>query len=285
MVAPTGIGAVISAEDARQLRSATAAETITRTLRFGGSGDRTLDVRLINGSIRVTGTSEPTVRLEVRRSTRAESDADARAAEADVLLDVLDDAPTVSVIARERGSVVCGERNDGRWSGGRPRYRVSFDVTVAVPAGTRLRLCNINGGDIHVERTTGDFEITHVNGPVAMAEAGGSGRIETVNGAVTVSFAQAPREASTFKTINGDVAVTFPRGLSADLRMKTFNGDLLTDFDVQALPGPVPQPVERRGGTRVYRSNDFTRVRVARGGPELTLESFNGDVRVVRAAR
>jgi len=33
----------------------------------------------------------------------------------------------------------------------------------------------------------------------------------------------------------------------------------------------------------VYRSNEFTTLRVGRGGPELTFDAFNGDVRVLRA--
>jgi hypothetical protein len=42
---------------------------------------------------------------------------------------------------------------------------------------------------------------------------------------------------------------------------------------------------ERRDGRFVYRSNQFTLVRAGGGGPELTFETFNGNVRVLRAAR
>jgi hypothetical protein len=34
-----------------------------------------------------------------------------------------------------------------------------------------------------------------------------------------------------------------------------------------------------------YRSDDFVTVRAGSGGPELTFESFNGNVRVLRASR
>jgi hypothetical protein len=53
---------------------------------------------------------------------------------------------------------------------------------------------------------------------------------------------------------------------------------------VKALPQPVPV-AERRGGGFVYRSNQFTLVRAGRGGPELTFDTFNGSVHVLRAAK
>ena len=55
--------------------------------------------------------------------------------------------------------------------------------------------------------------------------------------------------------------------------------------DVQALPQPAPVAMERRGMKSIYRSNDYARVRVGSGGPEITFETFNGDVRVLRERR
>jgi DUF4097 and DUF4098 domain-containing protein YvlB len=110
----------------------------------------------------------------------------------------------------------------------------------------------------------------------------GSGRAHTVNGGVKVSFTANPSAASSFKTVNGNVDVSFVDGLSADFSMKTFNGGLFTDFDVQPLAGKVPAAPERREGKFVYRANEFTRVRVGRGGPELSFETLNGNVRALR---
>jgi DUF4097 and DUF4098 domain-containing protein YvlB len=117
-----------------------------------------------------------------------------------------------------------------------------------------------------------------------MQNVRGSGSARTVNAAIVASFAEPPRAASEFRTTNGNVVVTFPANLAADLRMKTFNGGLFTDFDVQDLPQPATV-AERRDGRFVYRSNQFTLVRAGGGGPELTFETFNGNVRVLRAAR
>ena len=87
------------------------------------------------------------------------------------------------------------------------------------------------------------------------------------------------------KTVNGDVTATFPPTLSADLRLKTFHGGLFTDFDVTPVAARPTAAPERRDGRFVYRSGGFTLVRAGRGGPEITLETLNGDVRVVRASR
>jgi hypothetical protein len=285
LAAATGLAAVLAEAGAQGRYAAADERTITRTLRFSGAGDRTLDVRLVNGSIRVSGEDGPDVQVEARRRVRAESQADLAAAEREVRLDFVEETDRVGAAVAENGRPVCGEPQDRSRDGWRRRpYEVTFDLAIRVPRGTRLRLCTINGGEIHVAGTAGDFEITNVNGRITMEGIGGSGAAETVNGTVSVSFRDAPRAASRFKTVNGDVEVIVPDGLAADLAMKTFNGGLFTDFDVQPLPGTAAA-VERRGGLSVYRSSDFTRVRAGGGGPQLTFETFNGDVRLIRASR
>jgi hypothetical protein len=262
-------------------------DTIERTLRFAGSGVHTLDVHVINGSIQVIGDSQNDVRLRIARTIEADSDQFVDDGRRDVQLDTTDNAETVGLVVRHPHQVACGESSnvmrEAWWD--RPRYRVTTDVTVHVPAATRFRVCGINSRSVDVSGVTGDFDVTNVNGPVTLRGLRGSGRAMTVNGAVDATFLDPPRDESLLKTVNGDVTATFPPSLSADLRLKTFHGSLLTDFDVTpvaAQPSPAP---ERRNGRYVYRSGGFTLVRAGRGGPEITLETLNGDVRVVRATR
>lgn len=255
-------------------------DTISRTLRFDGSADRTVDIRTINGEIRVTAADTSDVQIDARRTVRARTEDDAAAALREVTLEFLDGAARVGAIVHDRGDV-CGEpfsRN------GRERYSVAYEFGVRVPRRTNLRLCTINGGDVTVDGTSGDFAINNINGRVTLANVRGSGSAQTINGEMRVSFAEPPRGASSFKTLNGDLEATFPAALSADLLLKTFNGELLTDFDVQVLPQQAERSREA-GGLFRYRSDGSARVRVGQGGPQLTLETFNGDVRVLRAAR
>jgi hypothetical protein len=52
-----------------------------------------------------------------------------------------------------------------------------------------------------------------------------------------------------------------------------------------ALPA-TPEPARRAGGPRfVYKRHGFTNVRVGAGGPALTFDTLNGDVRILRAGR
>jgi hypothetical protein len=257
-----------------------------RTLRFAaGAAERLLEVRLASGSIHVVGTDGADVTMELRRRTRARSEADLRIAAREVEPEFLDGGSRVGAIVRDEEQRVCGERVDGRGDWQSRGYDVSFDVTIRVPRDARLRLCAISGERIDVAQTAGDFDISLVNGSIVLRDVRGSGSLETVNGNVRAAFAAAPAAASSFKTINGDLDVTFPAGLAADFRLKTFNGGLFTDFDVVMPARPAPVAVARNGDQRVYQSNVHTVVRVGRGGPEMTFETFNGDVRIRRASR
>lgn len=259
-----------------------------QTLRYAQAVGRTLDVRAIEGAITVEGYDGRDVEMLIKKSISAETQGDLRDAENEVMLDTSDDATTVKAIVRYPHDVVCGERGDRNkrsehWS--EPRYRVRYDFTVRVPRNTRIELCTINEGNIVVSGVQSDFVVRSVNGRITMMDMAGSGQATTVNGGVTASFTAAPRAASLFKTINGHVIVTMPDNLAADLRMKTFNGGLFTDFEVQAVPTATAVNAERSDGKFIYRSNGYTSVRVGAGGPELTLDTLNGDVRVLKRAK
>jgi hypothetical protein len=258
--------------------------SVTRTLSFAAGGGRTLDVRNINGFIHVEATNDSTVQMSIRKVIRAETREDLAEAQRDVRLDFRDGAPRVEAIVSDRRGHICGEEwnDDGRrWD--RVRYDVRFDFTIRMPRDAALRLCTINGGDLIVTGTRGDFDVSNVNGLIEMRDVAGSGRAHTVNGPVTVTFTANPKQTSSFKTVNGNVDVSFPDGLAADFAMKTFNGGLFTDFDAQPLAGKVAAAGERKNGRFVYRANEFTRVRVGNGGPEITFETLNGNVRARRA--
>jgi DUF4097 and DUF4098 domain-containing protein YvlB len=258
--------------------------SVTRTLSFAAGGSRTLDVRNINGSIRVDGTTESSVQVTVRKVIRAETRDDLAAAQQEVRLDFTDNAARVGATVTDANRHVCGEPSNDRgrdWP--RRRYSVRFDFAIRVPSDAALRLCTINGEEVIVTGTRGDFDVDNVNGDIDMRGVAGSGRAHTVNGPVAVTFTANPKQASSFKTVNGNVDVSFQDGLGADFVMKTFNGGLFTDFDVQPLASPAPASGERRDGRFVYRANQFTRVRVGSGGPEITFETLNGNVRARRA--
>ena len=258
--------------------------TVTRTLNFAAGGGRTLDVRNMSGFIHVEGTNDSTVQMSIQKVIRAETRDDLAEAQRDVRLDFRESAPRVEATVTDRRGQVCGEpwHDDGRrWD--RVHYDVRYDFTIRVPRDAALRLCTVNGGDVIVNGTQGDFDVSNVNGLIQMGRVAGSGRAHTVNGPVTVTFTANPKQPSSFKSVNGSVDVSFLDGLSAEFAMKTMNGGLFTDFDAQPLPSTVSAAGERRNGKFVYRGNEYTRVRVGSGGPQITFETLNGNVRARRA--
>jgi len=260
---------------------------ITRTLSFAAGGGRTLDVRNINGFIHVEATTDAAVQLSIRKVIRAETREDLAEAQRDVRLDFRDGAVRVEATVTDRRGHICGEpwNDDGQQRWDRVHYDVRFDFTIRVPRDAAIRLCTINSGDVIVNGTRGDFDVSNVNGLIDMRQVAGSGRAHTVNGPVSVTFTANPKQPSSFKTVNGNVDVWFPDGLAADFAMKTFNGGLFTDFDSQPLAAAAPVSGERRNGKFMYRVNEFTRVRVGSGGPEIAFETLNGNVRARRAGR
>jgi hypothetical protein len=258
--------------------------SVTRTLSFAAGGSRTLDVRNINGFIHVEATNDSTVQMNIRKVIRAATQDDLAEAQRDVRLDFRDGAARVEAIVTDRRGHVCGEpsQDEGRrWD--RVHYDVRYDFTIRVPRDVALRLCTINSGDVVVTGTQGDFDVDNVNGLIEMNQVAGAGTAHTVNGRVTVTFTANPARASSFKTVNGNIDVTFRDGLAADFAMKTFNGGLFTDFEAQPLATTAAAAGERRNGRFVYRANEFTRVRVGSGGPPITFETLNGNVRARRA--
>lgn len=276
-----GLTIVAHADRGYRLQDVT---TVRHMLRFAGGGERTVVVRNLHGSIRVSGQRGDDVRLEATRTVSADTPDDLARGEREAVLSVADGRPTIEAIVREPNGPVCGEQWEGGWQR-RPRYHVRYDFELAVPERTRLVLCTINGEAIDVDGTSGDFDISNVNGRITMARVRGSGRAHTVNGPITATFLDVPRTDADFKTINGELTMTWPAALTGRLRLKTFNGGLFTDFDVEPLARkPLPLP-SSSGGRTHYRSNQYTEVQVGRGGPEITLESFNGNVRVLRGSR
>ena len=259
----------------------------SRRLQFSGGGVRTLDVRTLSGSIRVTGDGGSDVRFEAVTRVEADDDAGLRAGLQAVKLEAEERGATVAVTLRDDGENTCGEqqwhRGPAWWD--RRGYSSATEITLQVPRDVRLRLCTVNGDTVMVNGVTGDFDVSNVNGKVVLSGMAGSGSATTVNGGIEASFTASPRAESRFKTVNGSIEATFPRDFAADLQLKTFNGGLFTDFDTTALP-VAPERAERSERPRyVYRQRGFTNVRVGAGGPVLTFDTLNGDVRITRAAR
>jgi hypothetical protein len=239
----------------------------------------TVKVDNIFGSITVSGTKTTEVRLEAKRLVRADSQDDLLQAEREVVLKMAEKDNLLDIYVD--GPFRC---QDGSRRGSDRDYVVAYDFTLQVPERTSLVLKTVNDGDIVVKNVRGEFTLRNVNGHIELQDVAGPVSSKTVNGRIRAEFRENPAAACTFATVNGDLDVRFMPGLAADFQLKTFNGEIYSDFPVSYLPAR-PGEAKREKGRFVYRSHDFQGVRVGAGGPEIRLETLNGDIMIAGASK
>jgi hypothetical protein len=223
----------------------------------------------VNGYIHVTGGSGSDIQITVEKRIRAESKSDLEDAKRDVKLDMTQDGNSVKLY--EDGPF----RHDDGWR--RRHYSVTFECDVQVPSGAALDLHSMNG-TIEVKNSTGDYKVLTMNGKVEMDDIGGNGSLETMNGSVHVVFSRNPVRESSFRTMNGSIDLYFHSDPDADFTLETMHGGVFADFDVTTLPTTVKGEIS---GTRyIYRSGGTMKVRAGKGGPELSLHTMNGAIRL-----
>jgi hypothetical protein len=252
-------------------------EEISKTFKMADAS-QTAEVIVDNvwGSVRVEGASGRDVILTAQKTILAESKEKLRKAKEEVKLDITEKGNTVEIYVD--GPFRCRD-HEHRWSRRHkdPGYIVQYDFALRVPFRTKLDVSTVNQGDVEVKNVEGDFEVENVNGEVRISEIAGSGKAHTVNGEVRVTFKRAPAGKCSFGSVNGDLTISFPADLSADFRIKTFNGEVYSDFPVTYLPA-APAVREETQGKYVFKSDRFFGVRAGKGGPEIKMDTLNGDI-------
>ena len=193
----------------------------------------------------------------------------------EVSLDITEDGNTIELYVD--GPFRQSEDRKNVKMTGDPGYEVHYDFDIKIPFQTELCLHTVTEGQISVKNFVGDFDIKNVNGRIIMTDISGSGIAHTVNGKVEASFVENPKTDCSFKTLNGDVRLLFQPGLSADFRIKSFTGDAFSDFAVSYLPSK-PGTTYRDKGKYVYKSDKMTGIRIGKGGPEIEMDTMNGDI-------
>ena len=257
-------------------------ETLRQQYPLAATGDRILDVDNVWGSIDVVGADTTQVQVVIKKTIRAETKEALEKAKGEVTLEAARDDTSVRLYVN--GPFRC-HNNDGdgcccNWRE-HNGYVVKWDFQIQVPNKIRLALKTVNEGNIKVQGVSGDFTVRNVNGRIDVQDAAGSGRVKTVNGGVTVTFRANPTANSEFSTINGPVELYFAQPLAADFRFKTFNGNVYTDYELTQMPAKEPEKLERNGRF-IFRADRFTNGRVGAGGPQISIDTLNGDIRVLQ---
>ena len=255
-------------------------EEIRNTFKTSGSAELIVDN--VCGRIRVQGYEGTEISLVAVRTIEAENGEKVRLAKAEVRLDVIQEGDALKIYVdgpfrRDDHDRFFRRHED-------PGYIVRYDFELRVPRRTKLDVRTVIDGDIEVENVEGDFNVANVNGRVRMTGIRGSGDARTVNGEIAVSFRSQPSGECSFRTVNGEVALSFPENPSADFRIKTMNGEIYTDFPVTGLPAAAGKAKRNEDGRFVYKSDRFFGVRAGKGGPEIRLETLNGDILIKKTA-
>ena len=148
-------------------------ETIQKTLTLSGPPMRLL-IDNVDGYVHVSGTNGSEVQVTAHKTIRADADSDLQQAKNEVKLTIEEKPGTVSVYydAPWRCNNCCNEGCRGEH---RRFYNVTYDIDVQVPRAARVVISTVNHGDVRVEGTAGDFDVSNVNGGIAMTSVSGSG--------------------------------------------------------------------------------------------------------------
>jgi DUF4097 and DUF4098 domain-containing protein YvlB len=143
---------------------------------------------------------------------------------------------------------------------------VQGSVSVTGAKG-RIQANSVNA-DVEVRRSSGEISAETVNGDIELAGTDATTLTATsVNGDVSYDGPMHAGGRYALSTHNGDITLAVAEGASAAVSVSTFNGEFESDFPVMLT--------ETRKGKRF----NFT---VGSGSAQVTLESFQGTIRLVR---
>ena len=247
-------------------------------------------IRNINGSVNVVGTDASTIQITVQRTLKAPSEAKLSEGKEEVKLGTLIegnhayvymDVPWVEF--RYNGD---RDTYDWHWDNHQHRssihYDYQLDFTVHVPRNLSLNVSTINKGNLHIENIQAPMKVNNINGGITMEKVAGPAHVHTINGKVTAHFTKLPSGDSEFYSLNGKVKIHYPPSLNAQLLVKTKNGDMYTDYQVKSLPVKVEKIHKASSKGTQYKVAETTHLQVGQGGPTLSLETFNGDIYLLK---
>jgi len=239
------------------------------------SRPHTLKVGLINGGITVKGYDGKDAIIETRGGQSSEREHHRAPRGAEGMKRITNTA--LGLTAEEEDNVLTVGAHPGR----------EADLMIQVPVNTSLKLSCINGGDIVVDRISGEIEVNNTNGGVTLTNVAGSVIAHALNKDVVVKLNKiTPDKSMSFSSLNGDIDVTLPADTKARVKLKTDNGDIYSDFEIR-MDASGRQPViedgrPNRGKYRV-RIDHAMFGTINGGGPEFQFQTFNGNIYIRKA--
>lgn len=214
---------------------------------------QTLEVRGINGAIRVEPANGAEAEVEAEKTWKRSDPEDVR----------------IEVSESEDGYRVCAlyRKSNGDWnedcdSQSVNRNDVVVNYTVRIPSGVHVAVQTVNG-EVSVEDVRGDVDAGTVNGSIHLSTTGVASAT-TVNGSIHARIGDGDWNGGlSFETVNGSIHLIMPANVNANLSARSMNGHVRTDFPITAT-GRITS--RRLNGT------------IGEGGPRLSMSTINGGI-------
>ena len=288
-------------------------ENFSRTVRIGRTG--ALDLQNVAGDISVTGGGGDDVRIEAVKRVRHPNEAEAKVLLSEIAIEVADRGGRVevrteyprrrnwsggvdftlsvprdasvslrSVSGRVKVTNINGELRAETVSGDiimmtakklRVAKTVSGDVEISESEADELSLGTVSG-DVIVNRLKGNgFDAQTVSGDLRLTDVEiDHASIRSVSGDIDYSGRLARNGRYQFQSHSGDIRVTPADAKGFTIEASTFSGDVRSDYalTLQTSPGNSFTP----GRNRSVRGS------FGDAGATLTLQSFSGDIAIVK---
>jgi len=228
-----------------------AKEAWTRTYKVKEGA--TVELREPNGRIRVEAGDGDEVVVNAMRVVKGPSEEAAKAALADVIIKEVATPDRVEIDSTSSSTGI--------------NFRLSrrVDYDVRMPRTGQLTIKSTNG-EIRVIAIAGLVKIEAVNGDIELTGMEKGVDVDAVNGRVQVEMASVGDGGVRCKTTNGQIILTLPASAKATFAARVTNGVVHTEnLTVQSTESS-------------HRRLDGT---IGGGGPEIRLDTMNGEVRIV----
>ncbi len=150
-------------------------------------------------------------------------------------------------------------------------------LEIEIPKEIDLKAHSYNQGDLDVDNIVGTLELSSYNGSITATNISGSVMADTYNGKITAAFDKVSEgEPMAFTNYNNGLDLTFPGDIKATFKISNKQGDVYTGFDMKM----EKQKIEKKQGKKSYKIQlgKWVVGKVNGGGPEITLENYNGDI-------
>jgi len=213
----------------------------------------TVELREPNGRIRVEAGDGDEVVVNATKVVKGPSEEAAKAALADVIIKEVATPDRVEIDSSSSSSGI--------------NFRLSkhVDYDVKMPKTGKLTIKTTNG-EIKVIAIAGFVKVDTVNGDIELIGIEKGAEVEAVNGRVQIEMASVGDGGVRCKTTNGQIILTVPTSAKATFAARVANGVVHTEnLTVQSTESSQ----RRLDGT------------IGGGGPEIRLDTTNGEVRIV----